>query len=54
MNTSEIDFLGSREIVGFTIPVLHTAGGNWYVDFYALDPISGRMRLSTSYFRSSR
>lgn len=44
MNTSEIDFLRSREIVGFTLPVLHTAGGNWYVDFYALDPISGRMR----------
>lgn len=44
MNASEIDFLSVREIVGFTLPVLHTAGSNWYVDFYAIDPASGRMR----------
>ena len=44
MTASEIDFLSVREIVGFTLPVLHTAGSNWYVDFYAIDPASGRMR----------
>lgn len=36
MNAKEIDFLSSREIVGFTFPVLHTKGGYWYVDFYAV------------------
>lgn len=44
MNAKEIDFLSSREVVGFTLPVMHTTGGNWYVDFYAHDPVSGRMR----------
>ena len=44
MTASEIDFLSTREIVGFTLPVLHTAGHNWYVDFYAQDPASGQMR----------
>lgn len=44
MNTSEIDFLGSREIIGFTLPVLHTKKSNWYVDFYARDPATGKMR----------
>ena len=44
MNAKEIDFLSSREVVGFTLPVLHTSGENWYVDFYAHDPVSGRMR----------
>ncbi len=44
MNAKEIDFLSSREIVGFTLPVLHTRGGYWYVDFKALDPASGTMR----------
>lgn len=44
MTASKIDFLSTREIVGFTLPVLHTAGRDWYVDFYAQDPASGQMR----------
>lgn len=44
MTAKEIDFLSSREIVGFTLPVLHTKGGYWYVDFTAFDPVSGRMK----------
>ncbi len=31
------------QLIGFTYPKLHT-GKNWYVDFYALDPVSGEMR----------
>ncbi len=44
MTTKEIDFLSSREMLGFTLPVLHTKGGYWYVDFYAHDPVSGTMK----------
>lgn len=44
MTAKEIDFLSSREMLGFTLPVMHTKGGNWYVDFYAHDPVSGRMK----------
>ena len=44
MTAKEIDFLSSREMVGFTLPVLHTKGGYWYVDFYAHDPVSGQMK----------
>lgn len=44
MTVSKIDFLSTREIIGFTLPVLHTAGRNWYVDFYAQDPAFGQMR----------
>lgn len=44
MTAKEFDFLSSREVIGFTLPVMHTTGSNWYVDFYALDPITGRMR----------
>lgn len=44
MNASEIDFLSSREMLGFTLPVMHTKGNNWYVDFYAHDPVSGVMK----------
>lgn len=44
MNASEINFLSSREVIGFTLPVLHTKGGDWYVDFYAHDPATGKMR----------
>lgn len=44
MNASEINLLSSREVIGFTLPILHTKGGNWYVDFYAHDPASGKMR----------
>lgn len=31
-------------MLGFTLPVMHTKGSNWYVDFYAHDPVSGRMK----------
>ena len=44
MNASKIDFLSSREMLGFTLPVMHTKGNNWYVDFYAHDPVSGAMK----------
>lgn len=44
MNASEIDFLSSREMLGLTLPVMHTKGNNWYVDFYAHDPVSGVMK----------
>lgn len=44
MTAKEIDFLSSREMLGFTLPVMHTKGSNWYVDFYAHDPVSGRMK----------
>ena len=44
MNASEIDFLSLREMLGFTLPVMHTKGNNWYVDFYAHDPVSGVMK----------
>lgn len=43
MYFSEKDFLSSREIIGFTIPTLHT-GKQWYVDFYAHDPLTGTLR----------
>ena len=26
------------------VPVMHTKGNNWYVDFYAHDPVSGAMK----------
>ncbi len=29
---------------GFTLPVLHTKGRDWYVDFYCHDPVSGMMK----------
>lgn len=32
-----------KEIQGFTPPVLH-AGKDWYIDFYAFDPVKGEMR----------
>ncbi|MCE9240212.1 site-specific integrase [Bacteroides thetaiotaomicron] len=32
-----------KEIQGFTPPVLH-AGKDWYIDFYAFDPVKGYMR----------
>ena len=32
-----------KEIQGFTPPVLHT-GKDWYIDFYAFDPVKGEMR----------
>lgn len=40
---SEKELLSSREIIGFTIPTLHT-GKQWYVDFYAHDPVTGTLR----------
>lgn len=43
MYFSEKDLLSSREIIGFTIPTLHT-GKQWYVDFYAHDPATGTLR----------
>lgn len=44
MNARKNNFLNACEIIGYTLPILHTAGGNWYVDFYAYDPATGRMR----------
>lgn len=32
-----------KEIQGYTPPVLHT-GKDWYIDFYAFDPVKGAMR----------
>ena len=32
-----------KEIQGFTPPVLHT-GKDWYIDFYAFNPVHGEMR----------
>lgn len=32
-----------KEIQSYTPPVLHT-GKDWYIDFYAFDPINGRMK----------
>lgn len=44
MTAKENNFLNSREIVGFTLPVLHAGTADWYVDFYALDPSTGKMK----------
>ncbi len=44
MNARKNDLLGAREMIGFTLPVLHNTGKSWYVDFYAHDPASGQMR----------
>lgn len=37
------EFTSARNIVGFTLPRLH-CGKNWYVDFFAYDPVSNRMK----------
>jgi len=36
-------FSSSAHMVGFTLPQLHT-GKSWYVDFFAWDPVSERMK----------
>ena len=33
----------AAEVLGFTYPRLHT-GKKWFIDFFALDPISGEMK----------
>lgn len=43
MCTNKSNPITAKEITGFTYPVLHT-GKSWYVDFTALDHVSGRMR----------
>lgn len=35
--------ISSPALIGFTFPRLHT-GKNWYVDFFAYDPVSDRMK----------
>ncbi len=37
------DFLTGAALVGYTLPQLHT-GKSWYVDFFAWDPVSERMK----------
>ena len=37
------DLLNTAQIIGFTLPRLHT-GKNWYVDFFAYDPVSNGMK----------
>jgi integrase len=37
------DFLSGAALVGYTLPQLHT-GKSWYVDFFAWDPVSERMK----------
>ena len=37
------DLLSTSRIIGFTLPRLHT-GKNWYVDFFAYDPVSDGMK----------
>ena len=37
------DFLSTSQIIGFTLPRLHK-GKSWYVDFFAYDPVSNRMK----------
>ena len=37
------DLLTPAQIIGFTLPRLHT-GKNWYVDFFAYDPVSDGMK----------
>lgn len=36
-----------KEIQGYTPPVLHT-GKDWYIDFYAFNPVYGEMRRKKS------
>ncbi len=36
------------ELVGYTYPKLHK-GKEWYVDFYARDPATNKMRRKKSY-----
>lgn len=43
MYTSAKKLLSVRDIVGYTLPRLHT-GKHWYVDFYAYDPIIDGLR----------
>ncbi len=52
------DLLSSSLIIGFTLPRLHT-GKNWYVDFFAYDPVSNGMKrkkymLDRTHGRSAR
>lgn len=37
------DDKSSTALIGFTLPRLHT-GKNWYVDFFAYDPVTDRMK----------
>lgn len=37
------DLTSTSQIIGFTLPRLHT-GKNWYVDFFAYDPVSDGMK----------
>ena len=37
------DLFNPSHIIGFTLPRLHT-GKNWYVDFFAYDPVSNGMK----------
>ena len=37
------EFLSGAALVGYTLPRLHT-GKSWYVDFFAWDPVSERMK----------
>ena len=37
------EFLSGAALVGYTLPQLHT-GKSWYVDFFAWDPVSERMK----------
>lgn len=43
MYTSAKKLLSVRDIVGYTLPRLHT-GKHWYVDFYAYDPTIDGLR----------
>ena len=37
------DLLSTAQVIGFTLPRLHT-GKSWYVDFFAYDPVSNGMK----------
>lgn len=43
MYSVNLELISSREIISFTLPRLHK-GKQWYVDFFAHDPSSGRLR----------
>lgn len=43
MYTSDKELIACKSIVGFTFPQLHR-GKSWYVDFFAYDPVSDRLK----------
>ena len=56
MSSLEKSLISQREIVQFTLPRLHT-GKQWYVDFFAYDPVRNCMRRKKymlDHYRSER